>query len=100
METPFFVKSFLCTLSGFVKIDNIPLLTSASVVAINFYWGTFTVIATLDIKSFTGLPIDELVILVLEYLPPVRVGAPDSHLTSTSVVSDVPRLVVQSSLDS
>jgi len=40
-----------------------------------------------------------LVVLILEDLPPVRVSAPDSHLTSSSITVDVPGLVVVSGSD-
>jgi hypothetical protein len=46
------------------------------------------------------LPVDELVVLILENLPPSRVCAPDSHLIGFSVVGDVKGLVVVSGLDS
>jgi len=94
METEVLVQSLCLWSLRLIDIDNIPLLTSGSLVAINLNWGTFTVIVTFDIKSFTGLPIDELVVLVLEYLPPVRVGAPDLHVVGSTIALDVERLVV------
>jgi hypothetical protein len=45
------------------------------------------------------LEIDQLVVHVLEHLPPVGVGAPDLHVTSLSRVLDVEGLVVQLCLD-
>jgi hypothetical protein len=40
-----------------------------------------------------------LVVCILEDLKPSRVGAPDLHVVGLSSVFDVPRLVVQLSLD-
>jgi hypothetical protein len=45
------------------------------------------------------MPIDELIVLILENLPPIRVGAPDSHVSVSSVVLNVEGLVVVSCSD-
>jgi hypothetical protein len=70
METEVLVQSLGLWSLCFIKIDNIPLLSSGSIVGPNLNWGTFTVIATFDIKNFLVLPVDELVVLILEDLPP------------------------------
>jgi hypothetical protein len=54
----------------FVKIDDVPLLSSASVVTEDSNCLTFFVFATLDIKNLRALPVDELVVLIFENLPP------------------------------
>jgi hypothetical protein len=46
------------------------------------------------------MPVDELIVLILEDLPPVRVGTPDSHVSVSTVVGDVEGLVVVSGSDS
>jgi hypothetical protein len=99
METKVFVKSLHLWSLCFVKIDNVPLLCSTSIVAGDYNWATFSIFATLNIKNFAGLPVDKLVVLVLEYLPPIRVCAPDSHAVGSSIVSDVKGLVVVSGSD-
>jgi hypothetical protein len=45
------------------------------------------------------MPVDELIVLILEDLPPVRVSAPDSHVSVSTVVGDIEGLVVVSSSD-
>jgi len=59
----------------------------------------FFIFATSNIKNLSALPIDDLSVLVLKDLPPIRVGAPDSHFRSFSNVVYFQRLVVQSGSD-
>jgi hypothetical protein len=63
-------------------------------------WASFYIFIALYIKRFAGLPIDELVLIKLEYLPPIRVSAPDLHVRISSIALDVPGLVVVSGPDS
>ena len=70
METEVLVQPLGLWSLCFIKIDNVPLLSSASVVAVHLNWGAFTVIATCDIENFLILPVDKLVVLILEDLPP------------------------------
>jgi hypothetical protein len=60
---------------------------------------TLFIFSTLDINNLLVLPIDELLVLILEDLPPVGVGAPDSEVRCSSVALDIPRLVVVSGSD-
>jgi hypothetical protein len=80
MESEFFVKSFLLSLSGFVQVKNSPLLMVSSVVVLDTDCISFSVTLVLDFEDLLVLPIDELFVLILEYLPPVRIGAPDLHV--------------------
>jgi hypothetical protein len=41
---------------------------------------SFLILAIFNVKDLAGLPVDELVILILEHLPPAGVGAPDLHV--------------------
>jgi hypothetical protein len=59
---------------GFVKINNIPLLMLASVVTPNSNLMAFLVFSSSNVEDLVRLPVDELVVLVSEYLPPSRVG--------------------------
>jgi hypothetical protein len=70
METKVFIETLCLRTICFIKIDNIPLLSSASVIAENTYCLSFFILATFNLKNFAALPIDELVILILEYLEP------------------------------
>jgi len=70
METEVFVETLGLVTLCFVKINNLPLLMSASIIAPNTYWVTFFILSSFDIKDFATLPIDELVVLILEYLEP------------------------------
>jgi hypothetical protein len=99
VETKFFVEALGSILLSLIDIKNIPLLSFGTVVSPNLNCGSFTVIATLYIKYLLVLPIDELVVLILENLPPSRVCAPDSHAVGSSIVGDVEGLVVISGLD-
>jgi len=97
MEAKLFVEALGSILCCLINIDNVPQLSLGSIASPYLNWGAFTIIAIFDIKHFLALPVDELVVLVLEYLEPVRVGAPDLHVVGFSLVLDVPRLVVVSS---
>jgi len=61
----------------------------ASVVAPNLNWVSFFIFTTSYIKNLIVVPVDELVVLILEYLPPSRVSAPDLHVTCSSRALDV-----------
>jgi hypothetical protein len=60
---------------------------------------TFYILTLYNIKGLSALPVDELAVLVLEYLPPSRVGAPDLHVVGSSRVLNVEGLVVVSGSD-
>jgi len=96
METEVFVQSLGLWSLCLIEIDNVPQLSLGSVASVYLNWGAFTIIASFDIKHFLALPVDELVVLVLEDLPPVRVGTPNFHLASSSITVDFPGLVVVS----
>jgi hypothetical protein len=100
METEVFVKSFDLRTLCLVKIDNSPSLSCSSIVSMYLNWVSFFVLTTLNIKNLTTLPVDELILLILEDLPPTRVCAPDLHVSCSSRALDIPRLIVISSSDS
>jgi hypothetical protein len=51
---------------------------------------SFSILSTCDIKYFTTLPIDELAVLILEYLEPSGVSAPDLHVVGLTSRFDIP----------
>jgi len=54
----------------FVEIDNIPLLSCRSVVGPNLNWVALFIFTSSNIKNLLALPVNELVVLILEYLEP------------------------------
>jgi len=61
---------------------------------------SFNIFGRYNIKTFViFLNVAEVFTLVNEDLPPVGIGAPYSHLLSSSVTIDVPGLVVVSGSD-
>jgi hypothetical protein len=71
MEAPILVESLGLDWSGFIKIDNSPSLIPSTIVTVDYNKLTFFILGTSDIKYFTILPIDKLVVLILEYLEPL-----------------------------
>jgi hypothetical protein len=96
VEAPFFAESLSLFTLSLIKIDNLPLLMLSSVVTINTNCLAFNIFSSFDIEYFAALPVDELVVFILENLEPSRVSAPDLHVVGSSSALDVPRLVVQS----
>jgi len=70
METEVFVNSLILSLACLVNVEDSPLLVVTSVVAPDTDWSSFFILATLYIKNLVVLPVDELLILILEDLPP------------------------------
>jgi hypothetical protein len=70
VETEVFANTLSLWSLSFVKINDIPSLGSASVVWPDTYWVTFNIFTTIDIESLVALPVDELVVLISENLPP------------------------------
>jgi hypothetical protein len=100
MESEVFVESLWLDCICFVKIDNSPSLMLSIIVTPDSDGLTFFILGTSNIKYFTILPIDELVVLILEYLEPSWVSRPDLHVVSFTSWLNVPRLVVQPCSDS
>jgi hypothetical protein len=74
MESKVFADSLNLRSLCFVKINNIPLLSSSFVISKDSNCLTFFVLASFDIKDSLILPVDELAILIFENLEPSRVG--------------------------
>jgi hypothetical protein len=89
MESKVFVKTLLLWSLILIEIQDVPLLSFASVVTPDLNGLAFFVLASSDVKDFAALPVDELVVLILEDLPPSRVGAPDLHVVGSSGVLDI-----------
>jgi len=96
VESEFRVETLLSILFSLVEINNLPLLTFAFVICPNTNSLSFLVLGIFHIKHLTALPVDELVVLILEHLEPSGVGAPDLHVVGSSSILDVPGLVVVS----
>jgi hypothetical protein len=90
MESEVLVKSLGLDWTSFVKIDNSPSLMSSVVVTKDTNCLSFSILSTCDIKYFTTLPIDELAVLILEYLEPSGVSAPDLHVVGLTSRFDIP----------
>jgi hypothetical protein len=71
METEVVVDSLGSYSISFIKIYYTPLLSSSICVTVNYNCMSFFILFILNTKCFRGLPIDELVLLVLEYLEPI-----------------------------
>ena len=67
-----------------VKIENLPSLVVSIVSAPGNDLSAFFILSTMDIKAFVVLPVDEVLVLIGEDLPPSRVSAPDLHVVSPS----------------
>jgi hypothetical protein len=70
MEAKVLVETLGLWSSSFVKIFNSPHLVLSFVVVQDSNSLAFFVLGSFDLKYLTRLPIDELVILELEDLPP------------------------------
>jgi len=70
METEVFVETLSLVSLGLIEINDLPLLMSTFVVTPNTNWVSFFILSSFDIKDFATLPVDELVVLILEDLPP------------------------------
>ena len=99
MEAKFFVESLGLDWLSFVKIDDIPSLVCTIVSVMYLDICHFFIYITLDGKAFLVLPVDEVLISIIEDLPPFRASSPDVHDCLCSCALNVPRFVVQSSLD-
>jgi hypothetical protein len=70
MESEVFDKSLGFDGRSFVEIDYLPFLCSAAIVVPDLDLVSFFILSSLDIKCKVIAEVDELIILVLEYLPP------------------------------
>jgi hypothetical protein len=89
METEVLVDSLSLWSLGFVKINNIPLLSSGSIVFENTNCVAFFILSVFNIKDSLILPVNELTILIFENLEPSRVGRPDLHVLSLTRALDI-----------
>jgi hypothetical protein len=90
IEAKVLVNSLGLDWTSFVNIKNSPSLVLSTVVSVDTYCLSFSILGTSDIKYFTVLPIDELAILILEYLEPSGVSAPDLHVVGSASALDIP----------
>jgi hypothetical protein len=84
MEAPVLVESFRLWTLSFVKINNLPLLSSGSIVTPYLDRVSFFILTSSNIKNFSIVPVDKLIVLILEHLPPSRVCAPDLEVVCSS----------------
>jgi len=71
MKTELFVDTFLLMSLELVNIQNIPFLSSSTIVTIDSNWGSFSIFVTFDLNNFAVGPIGELVFAELENLEPL-----------------------------
>jgi hypothetical protein len=90
METELLVEALSSYLISLIKINNLPLLSFTSVVSKDTNCLTFFVLAAFDIKYLIVGPVNELIVLVFEYLEPSTVGAPDLHVIGFTSTLDIP----------
>ena len=84
MHTKFRIEALSWNLIGFINIKDLPSLVGTVMFVVNDNSLSFLILSTSDIKSLSGLPIDEVFIFILEELPPFGVGAVDLHVSSFS----------------
>jgi hypothetical protein len=80
VESEIFIESFLWYWLGLVKIDDLPSLVSTIVSLPVDYCLSFNIFTSFNIKTSLVLPIDDVLILIGEDLPPSRACAPDLHV--------------------
>jgi len=89
VESELFVNSLGLFLLGLIKIDDIPSLVCLSMVVPYNSWSSFFICSSMDIKNLVVLSVDELLVGVLEDLPPVGVGTPDLHVLVLTRAVDI-----------
>jgi hypothetical protein len=70
VETELFVISLSISLTSLVNVNDSPLLMVAIIVAPDSNCLSFIILGSLNIENLLVSPVDELLILVLEDLPP------------------------------
>jgi hypothetical protein len=70
MESEVFVKTLGLRTLCLVKINNLPLLVGTSIVTTNTNWVSFFILSVFNFKDLVVAPVDELAVLILEYLEP------------------------------
>jgi hypothetical protein len=74
MESEVFINTCSLDLCRLVKIDDLPSLVGSSVILPYPDCLSFNILSSGNIKYLAVVPVDELVALILEDLPPVGVG--------------------------
>jgi len=90
MESEVFVKSLNCNLSSLVNINNLPSLVCSLVLVPGNDLSSFFILSSVYIKCLLVSDIDEVFILIVEDLEPLRVGTPDLHVVGFSSILDIP----------
>jgi len=100
MESRLGINSLGSDISSIISVSNIPLLVELSIVISDSNSLSFNILSFVwDFNNLVVLDVNELFTSELEDLPPLRVGALDLHLASTTIALNMPWLVVDSSLD-
>jgi hypothetical protein len=89
VESELLVESFLRYWLSLVYIENLPSLVGTVVSVPCDDLSSFLILSGVNIKAFLVLPVDKVLILIGEDLPPSRVGAPDLHVVSLTRVLDI-----------
>jgi hypothetical protein len=99
IESKFLVITLSSILSMVFEVDNVPFLVSTVMFGVNNNWLSFIILVSWYIKALLVLPIDEVLVLVSEQLPPIWVGAVDLHIWGSTWVLDIKWLVSLSRSD-
>jgi hypothetical protein len=99
-ESELLVESLNFITLGLVDVDDLPSLVETSVLSPDNNLLAFWVLVSLDIEDLSWLGVDELLVLILEKLPPSWVSSPGKHVVCLTRVLNVPWLsLVTSWLD-
>jgi hypothetical protein len=99
-ESELLVESLNFITLGLVDVDDLPSLVETGVLSPDNNLLAFWVLVSLDIEDLSWLGVDELLVLILEKLPPSWVSSPGKHVVCLTRVLNVPWLsLVTSWLD-
>jgi hypothetical protein len=70
VESEIFINTLSLDCVSLIKVDNLPLLVSSALISPYSNCLAFFILSSFDIKNFAALPVDELVVFILEYLEP------------------------------
>jgi hypothetical protein len=103
VEPEFFIETLSSNLISFVNVDNLPSLVGiffiVTISIVDNDGGSFFILRWCYFKNLVVSWINKEFTVVLEYLEPSWVCAPDLHISGFSSALDVPWLVVVSSPD-
>jgi hypothetical protein len=84
VESKLFIHSLCWYWLCFINIDDLPSLVGTTMLLMNNHSSSFFILVGLNIKDSEISVVDKELVVVLEELPPVGVGAPDLEVTCSS----------------